>query len=294
IYNGLQGGGTVHMVNSAISGNTGCEQSCPGNSYPHGGGIYNTGSLTLVDSTVNDNTGIANGNGAGGGIVNWGTGVATLTNSTISNNTACKPVAGDNPCSGGGIEDAAPLTLVNSTVAGNLVCDPSGKASCTPYGGGIDNYGSQGTVSLTNTIVAKNFDAPGKPGPSPDCENPVTDGKPDPANPNNVVGNNLIGNNAGCDTSALTTHDQVGTPGAGIDPKLDPKGLHANGGPTLTIALETKSPAIGAGDPATCRLAKLTGGSAGPNGFDQRGRPRHAQNRNACDVGAYDSGGPRA
>jgi hypothetical protein len=244
-----------------------------------------------VDSTVSGNTGIANGNGAGGGIVNWGAGIATLTNTTISNNTACKPVAGNNPCSGGGIEDAAPLTLVNSTVAGNLVCSPSGKASCIPYGGGIDNFGAQGSVSLSNTIVARNLDFPGKPGPSPDCENPVTDGGPDPANPATVVGNNLIGNNAGCDTSGMTSHDRVGTPGHAIDPKLDPNGLHANGGPTLTIALKAGSPAVGKGDPSTCRLAKLTGGSPGPNGLDQRGDPRRANKRNACDIGAYDTGG---
>ena len=142
----------------------------------------------------------------------------------------------------------------------------------------------RGSVSLSNTIVARNFDTPGKPGPSPDCENPVSDGKPDPANPSTVVGNNLIGNNGGCDTSALTSHDKVGKSGAPIDPKLDPNGLHANGGSTLTIALETTSPAIGLGDPTTCRLAKLTYGSPGPNGLDQRGHARNAHDRNACDA----------
>lgn len=42
-------------------------------------------------------------------------------------------------------------------------------------------------------------------------------------------------------------NDIVGTNAAPIDPKLDPKGLQNNGGPTLTIALLPDSPAIDKG-----------------------------------------------
>ena len=69
-------------------------------------------------------------------------------------------------------------------------------------------------------------------------------------------------------------------------PNLAPPAL--NGGPTETEALQAGSQAIGLGVAATCEQL------AGPDGTldtDQRGRARNSAARNACDSGAYDTGG---
>lgn len=77
-----------------------CNSVCPvGNS---GGGIYNSGTLTLTNSTVSGNLASA----GGGGIYNDGT--LTLTNSTLSGNLAS--------AGGGGILNYGTLTLSNSTL----------------------------------------------------------------------------------------------------------------------------------------------------------------------------------
>ena len=71
--------------------------------------------------------------------------------------------------------------------------------------------------------------------------------------------------------------------GCGFDlPSGDPllESLADNGGPTETMALAAGSAAIDAGDSANCP------------GTDQRGFPRPDVPNTACDVGAYESGGP--
>ena len=85
------------------------------------------------------------------------------------------------------------------------------------------------------------------------------------------MGYNIIGNNADAVISSQPT-DQIGTPAAPIDPLLGP--LADNGGPTLTHALQSGSPAIDRGDPA-----------APPQ--DQRGYGRVG----VPDVGAFEYGG---
>ena len=65
------------------------------------------------------------------------------------------------------------------------------------------------------------------------------------------------------------------------DPQLDPAGLHDNGGPTLTIALQPTSPAIDAVRHNACP----------PPATDQRGflRPAHGDHVPGarCDIGAF-------
>ena len=117
IYN--DGGGTLTLTNSTVSGNT----------ASGGGGIFNNGgTLTLANSTVSENWALL-----GGGIKN--SGPLTLTNSTVSGNTASG--------GGGGINNSGPLTLTNSTVSGNA----------GGYSGGIYNAG---TATLTNSTVSGN------------------------------------------------------------------------------------------------------------------------------------------
>ena len=108
----------------------------------NGGGILNSGTLTLKDSTVSENTAIGNtnNNGHGGGIYNDSTGTLTLTNSTVSGNTASD---------GGGIYNyRGTLTLTDSTVSGNRA------TGSNSGGGGIFNY--EGTLTLTNSTVSGN------------------------------------------------------------------------------------------------------------------------------------------
>jgi hypothetical protein len=62
-----------------------------------------------------------------------------------------------------------------------------------------------------------------------------------------ATGYNIIGNNADAVINSQPT-DQIGTPASPIDPLLEP--LADNGGPTLTHALQSGSPAINRGDPA--------------------------------------------
>ena len=81
-----------------------------GSTSGNGGGILNSGTLTMKDSTLSGNL----ASGAGGGIAHQdGNLNSTLTvkNSTLSNNSAY---------SGGGIFMAGiPATLINSTLSGN-------------------------------------------------------------------------------------------------------------------------------------------------------------------------------
>ena len=96
-----------------------------------GGAIYNTGTLTVLSSTLNGNTSSL---GNGGGIANAGT--LFVTNSTFSGNSSK---------SGGALENMANATISSSTFYGNSL------VSGAQIGTGISNNG--GSLLLTNTIV---------------------------------------------------------------------------------------------------------------------------------------------
>jgi hypothetical protein len=185
-----------------------------------GGGIYNTGTLTLSNTTLSGN--YANYfwgyDGFGGGIYNAGT--LTVSNSTLSGNEAGVHTSNSGGV-GGGIYNAGTLTLSNSTLSDNYA-----SGGC----GGIYNEDG-GTATVGNTIVAGN-------------SSPAV---PDVSGAFSSLGYNLIGVGDGA-TGFTGAGDQVGTIGSPIDPLLGP--LADNGGPTWTHALLPGSPAIDAGDPA--------------------------------------------
>ena len=110
-----------------------------------GGGIYNSGNLTLTNVVVSSNT-ASNLQPGGGGIFNEGT--LAVNGSTISNNTAgSKTTLGPNgDVSGGGIRNASigTLTVTNSTISGNF----------GQVGGGIFNTGS---MTVSGTTFASNI-----------------------------------------------------------------------------------------------------------------------------------------
>jgi hypothetical protein len=227
---GIVNSGTLTITNSTISGN-----------FPagDGGGISNSGALTVTNSTISGN--FANDQDSyGGGIANTGT--LTIENSTISGNTTA--------LSGHGIAnfDGGMLTIVNSTVSGN------GFVNSTGCGGGIFTDAGSNTTARTTIIALNN-------GPS----------GPDICGPFTSQGFNLIGNNADATINPPQTSDVIGTPGAPIDPLLGP--LQYNGGPTFTRALQSNSPARNGGDP-----------TALPQ--DQRGYYRG----DVADIGAFEFG----
>jgi Right handed beta helix region/Dockerin type I domain len=124
-FGGVGGGidnvGTLTVTDSTID-NNGADLG--------GGGIFNSGTLTVTNSTIDNNFTATNG----GGIDSTGT--LTVTNCTISNNS---PENNE----GGGIYVAGMATVTNSTIAGNSADD----------GGGI--YVA-GTATVTNSTIDNN------------------------------------------------------------------------------------------------------------------------------------------
>ena len=171
----------------------------------------------------------------------------TITNCTISGNSAVGITSLDTGY-GGGISNGGDLQITSSTIAHNSASGGNGA-----FGGGI--YGS-GPTRTDSSIIALNSAPIG-----PDFTG---------AGGLESTGYNIIGNNADAVINSQPT-DQIGTPAAPIDPLLGP--LADNGGPTLTHALQSGSPAINRGDPA-----------APPQ--DQRGYGRVG----VPDVGAFEFG----
>jgi hypothetical protein len=234
------GGGIFNHASATlnISGST-----ISGNSANFGGGIDSRGALTMASSLVRDN--MITGSTGGGGGLRVDSGVTTLTNTTLSGNQANS--SQDN--GGGGIMAyEGKLALNNVTITGN---------STTGNGGGITTYISA-TVTLTNTIVAVNSSSAS----TPDLSGTLISG-----------GHNLIGDPTGSiGITNGTSGDLSGTSAAPLDPRLG--ALADNGGLTQTRALLDGSPAIDAGDAATCATT------------DQRGYVRILP----CDIGAYEVG----
>ena len=233
-----------------------------------GGGIYNGdgSTLMLVESSVRDNSVTG---GAGGGVYGFFHTTVTIERSTISGNTANDV--------GGGIRSLGNFTIRNSTISGNTSTGWMGGAffhtdgvmniinstitnnsapAGTTGGGFVGTFtAANATLTLINTILAGNsgaqcFYAPWGAG---------------------VVTFTSLGHNFVADTSC-----GIPAPAASdliiADAKLGP--LADNGGPTLTHALLSGSPAIDVGEDSACPAT------------DQRGvtRPQGAH----CDIGSFE------
>ena len=256
--------GYLTVTNSTFSGNsTTCYSAyC----YSFGSGIFSSGTLTVANSTFSGNRATCTAApcySEGGGLINHGT--LNITNSTFSDNSAT--CTGSNCFSlGGGIRNGGTLTggtltVTNSTFSGNSAACTG--QSCHYYSGGIfdDTVNSStyetGTLILTNTILANSTGG--------DCytESGLASEK-----------NNLIDDTGtyACDLTNGVNGDIIGS-----DPNLGP--LADNGGPTQTMALQTGSVAIDAGDDAICAADPV-------NNLDQRGvtRPQGTH----CDIGAFE------
>jgi len=243
-----------------------------------GGGIFNSGTLSVIASVVSGNTSYrfctSGCSDSGGGISNFKGARLTITRSTISGNVAALPCnAGSNHCSsiGGGIFNLGSLIVNNSTISGNTALTGGGIANkgnlsvnnstiAANQGiyGGIGNF--SGTATLQNTIVANN-------GNSGNCTGTVYP--------------RIISNGYNLSSDATCNFSNVGDLN-NTDPLLGP--LQNNGGPTPTMALPLSSSAVDAGNPNGC-----TDNLGNRLKTDQRGKPRpDAEDKVGCDVGAYE------
>jgi len=254
--------GDVTITNSAIADNQTTYVSSSGR---HGGGIYNLGTLTVVNSTISGNTAEY---GDGGGIYNDISGILTITNSTLANNQTT--IADSFPyLDGGAIFNNGTLTAGNSTFYNN---------SASNFGGGVYNAASK-TATLINNTFSDNSASSGDSiinyGTLHISNNIIANGThlSNCINDSGTVStniNNLIEDNG-------TSGYECGTPASTADPNLAP--LADNGGPTQTFALLSGSPAIDAGDDTVCAASPV-------NNLDQRGVTRPFGSH--CDIGAYE------
>jgi hypothetical protein len=316
------GGGTV-SINDTTFENTladGGNSGTGGNgSEPaggaDGGGLYSLGNVTVTNSTFHlagatgGNGGNAfgttclgahnagDGGGARGGAIFADGGSLIINTATFADNFADGGNGGDGGQTDGGLNcgmhgagglayggaitnnNAATVDLKHATIslnnaqAGNTGVNQGGankppRPAAEGTGGGI-RVGSAG-VTFENTIIAGNTAANGAgntngaPTPGPNVDGTV-----------NSNGHNLIG--IATDATGFNgTGDQTGA-----DPMLAPPA--DNGGPTLTMALSSGSPAIDAG-------------VAAGTSFDQRGKPRtfdgpgvaNAATGDGTDIGAFE------
>ncbi len=134
------------------------------NCAQNGGGIRNSGSLTLIDIAV-----VANraGDGAGialnsSGIGNWGGGISnsgtlTMTNSAVTGNAAGRGVNGGAGGSGGGITNSgSAVTLTNCTIIGNSAGKGGNAFGDGRGGNGGGIYSISGTITLNNVNISNN------------------------------------------------------------------------------------------------------------------------------------------
>lgn len=301
---GIKNWGTLWMTNVVITGNSAIV----------GGGISNSGVLRITDSTIENNSSIGDyancggiGNSgnleitntivranrtsnAGGGICNASGAVGDLQTLTIVSNTARYGAGIFNArsatltvsyslinnnlaqLSGGGVSTGGRFVVWNTTLSGNVA---------QFAGGGIENGGFASVLNvtltgnhITNTQVGGtggNIYTGYNPGSLTQLVNTIIANSSPSRNCHFESGTFIVslGHNLSDDDSCNlnASGDLTNT-----NPQLGP--LQNNGGATHTHALLPTSPAINAGDNASCPIN------------DQRGVPR--PQAHICDIGAYE------
>ncbi|MFB8788407.1 MAG: choice-of-anchor Q domain-containing protein [Potamolinea sp.] len=247
IYSQLYNRETSLIDNNTFSGN-----SISSSNSGRGGAIYNVSSivsglpgftggtnstvLTITNSTFSANTATFQG----GGLFDSGATTVNITNSTFSGNKATAAYG-----EGGAIwkSSAGKINITNSTIANNTAGNS---------GGGI--FGGGSTSKLTNTIIANNV-ANNASKTQQNCSSALTNG-----------GNNLQFSSVNPNSNECGSAIQWGDPLLGA--------LANNGGRTQTMLLLSGSPAINAGNNATCPTT------------DQRSILR--SKGDICDIGAVE------
>jgi hypothetical protein len=239
-----------------------------GSAVETGAGIWNGGTVVLDQSIVREN--LATFSAAeGGGIYNAGT--MTIDASNVGGNHANGSYQGQ----GGGIFNAGILEINNTTINGNAARGGVGSSG----GGAVFN---SGILTISSSTLSGNF-ASRAGGVFNDSGTTTLQ--------NSIVVNSSTAGNCG---GAIDSHGYNLSSDASCN--LDGPGdlndlqallglLHANGGPTMTMAPLPGSPAIDAGNPAGC-----TDGSGNLLTTDQRGLPRPGKYKHdhRCDIGAFE------
>jgi CSLREA domain-containing protein len=230
IGGGVNNSGNLTINDCAFTANT---------ASINGGGINNFGVLTINRSTIS-----ANSAGDGGGLFNQNPGTAELTNCTISGNTATGLTGGITNVAFGAPTPL--LTLLNCTVTGNTGPTEGGIATVD------DNGTSPAITRLKNTIVANNS--------TPNLNQSGASAQ--------VIsqGNNLASDNG---SGLLTASGDL----INLNPLLAPLGDY--GGQTQTHLLLADSP------------ARNLGNNPGAPATDQRGVTRPVSG--VVDIGAVEN-----
>jgi predicted outer membrane repeat protein len=269
---------TLSVTNSVISGNSAAEG---------GGGLYSDGcDVTVVSTTISGNT----SQSSGGGFYAID-GDIDIRNTTVSGNTGQLGV-------GGGVALAAASgRLANSTVSGNTAGHDGGGISVL-YSG---LYAAEATIT-DNTVSAPVGPAALPVGGVVIIEQPVLEARSEGPRAGGARAQDvdevhaagvIIAGNDGSDVGTVGTifsdHSLIGSVEGttltdeggtilGVDPLLGP--LAANGGPTMTHALLTGSPAI---DHGPVPVPVFAG-----NDNDQREAGFARVVNGTVDIGAYE------
>jgi hypothetical protein len=260
----VQSSGQLALDGLTVTGGNGTVESGYGMTTAQGGGILNLGTTTISDSTIANNTMIAD-SASGAGVDNAGS--LSIVESTITHNTA----SGIFQAEGGGVatESGGTTTITASTIAYNEAVGEFSDDGDEIFGGA-----TVGATIIANRLAG--FDAT--------CGSPLTS-----------VGYNL--------SNDQDSDEPAGGPGScrltqptdkvGVDPHLGP--LANNGGPTETLLPTSYSPAVGViPAPTTLNGVSVCGSGA----VDQRGVSRPSRGV-LCTIGAVEvpnaslSGGAR-
>ena len=264
---GIYNSGTMTLNQVIVSNHN---AAFNGGEPPSGGGISNTGTMTIIAGTVQSNMGFW----SAGGIYN--TGMMTITGSTISDNQNGN--AGHFGGPGGGIVNGGTMTIQDSTISGNSAVGGDIKGG---DGGGIYNAGPLQIIDCSITansgrngggVVGGGNIAHTTFSNNSASENGGAIYVTSSLELGNTIlkagasGVNIFNNGGSLITHGYNVCSDNGSGllnGPGDQINTDPMlgPLQNNGGPTLTHALLPGSPAIDAGDP----------NFAPPPEYDQRG-----------------------
>ncbi len=235
-------------------------------------GLWNEGIATVSDSTFSNDSTVGSGGAIGSDSAPGLTATLNVSDCTFNNDSAA--------VNGGAVQNGGSADFSNCSFANNYAgggggaiwnqagdslnvdnCTIATNSAASGTGGGIWN---QGTLTLSNTIVAEN--TAGQSGRDVNNAGVVN------------AEHDLIGNGTDSGITKAQGGNIVGKGKKELNPLLGP--LKDNGGPTATMALSRKSPAVGHADDA---LAPLT---------DERGQPRTNHFGLQTDIGAYEYESP--
>jgi hypothetical protein len=139
---------------------------------PKGAGVYNSGTLTVQNTVIQDNqaTGVAASGDPlmGGGIYNAQSATLDVEDSTVQGNEVYGNGAG--AYYGAGIYSHGTLTVTGSTISNNIICDTSVPRPCAAVTGlfiffsGAGIYSEAATATVSYTTIKGNLDYAVDPG----------------------------------------------------------------------------------------------------------------------------------